>query len=224
MTVATRTARAERVNATREQILTAAERLFAERGVYAVSNRQVSEAAGQGNNAAVGYHFGSKADLVRAILRKHSGRIEEQRRRMLAEVEGSTEVRDWVSCLVRAITGHLDALGNPTWYARFAAQLMTDPALRQIAREEALTSPALTRILEGLRGCLPELPADVRAERHEMASQLLVHMCAQRERALAEGLPTPRTTWHDAGTGLIDAIAAIWSAPVTKEAKEGSTS
>ncbi|MGO4759077.1 TetR family transcriptional regulator, partial [Streptomyces sp. 2MCAF27] len=64
--MAGRTARAEQVSATRELILTAAERLFAERGVYAVSNRQVSEAAGQGNNAAVGYHFGTKADLVRA--------------------------------------------------------------------------------------------------------------------------------------------------------------
>ncbi|HEX2214632.1 MAG TPA: TetR family transcriptional regulator, partial [Mycobacterium sp.] len=50
-----RSVRTERASVTREAILTAAERLFAEHGVYAVSNRQVSEAAGQGNNAAVGY-------------------------------------------------------------------------------------------------------------------------------------------------------------------------
>ncbi|MEV4563413.1 TetR family transcriptional regulator [Nonomuraea sp. NPDC049419] len=217
-------ARTARVNATREQILSAAERLFAEHGVYAVSNRQVSEAAGQGNNAAVGYHFGTKADLVRAIVRKHADQVERQRRRLLAEVEGSAEPRDWVGCLVRSLTGHLAALGTPTWYARFAAQVMTDPALRKIMRDEALTSPALMRVLEGLRRCLPELPADVRAERDEMASQLLVHMCAQRERALAENLPTPRSTWHDAATGLIDAITAIWTAPVTRDVKEGRTS
>ncbi|MEV0038015.1 TetR family transcriptional regulator, partial [Streptomyces sp. NPDC050804] len=53
-----RAVRAERGDATRELILVTAERLFAEHGVFAVSNRQVSEAAGQGNNAAVGYHFG----------------------------------------------------------------------------------------------------------------------------------------------------------------------
>lgn len=47
--------------------MTAAERLYAEHGVFGMSNRQVSEAAGQGNNAAVGYHFGTKTDLVRAI-------------------------------------------------------------------------------------------------------------------------------------------------------------
>ena len=58
-----RSVRAERASTTQEAILKAAERLYAEHGVFAVSNRQVSEAAGQGNNAAVGYHFGTKADL-----------------------------------------------------------------------------------------------------------------------------------------------------------------
>ncbi|MEV4174297.1 TetR/AcrR family transcriptional regulator [Nonomuraea sp. NPDC049709] len=218
------TRRGERVNATREQILAAAERLFAERGVYAVSNRQVSEAAGQGNNAAVGYHFGTKADLVRAIVRKHSEPVELLRRRMLAEAGDSTEIRDWVGCLVRPLTGHLAELGSPTWYARFGAQVMTDPGLRQIMAEEALTSPTLQRIVEGLRQCLPDLPAEVRAERADMAAQLMAHMCAQRERALAEGRPTPRATWHDAATGLIDAIVALWSAPVTRDAGTGGNS
>ena len=72
-----------RAQATREAILTVAERMFAEHGVIAVSNRQVSEAAGQGNNTAVGYHFGTKADLVRAIVRRHAAPIEELRREMV---------------------------------------------------------------------------------------------------------------------------------------------
>ena len=37
--------------------------------MYAVSNRQISEAAGQGNNAAACYHFGTRTDLLRAIER-----------------------------------------------------------------------------------------------------------------------------------------------------------
>ena len=45
---------------TRELLLNTAERLFAEHGVAAVSNRQICEAAGQGNNYAIGYHFGSR--------------------------------------------------------------------------------------------------------------------------------------------------------------------
>ncbi|MER5625138.1 TetR family transcriptional regulator [Streptosporangium sp. NPDC002544] len=215
VTMAGRTARAERADATRESILVAAERLFAEHGVFAVSNRQVSEAAGQGNNAAVGYHFGTKADLVRAVVRKHAEQIERVRVRMLAEMGDSSNVRDWVACLVRPSAEHLAALGDLTWYARFGAQVMTDPAFREIMVDEFLTSPSLHQVLDGLNRCLPELPAEVRAERGDMARQLMVHMYAERERALAEGTPTPRSSWHDAATGLIDALVGLWLAPVT---------
>src|SRR5690348_18411324 len=105
--MAARTVRAEQVSATRESILTAAERLYAEHGVFAVSNRQVSEAAGQGNNAAVGYHFGTKTDLVRAIEQKHRASIERLLERMVAETGESTDLRDWVACLVCSLTEHL---------------------------------------------------------------------------------------------------------------------
>ena len=128
MTTATRSSRTDRASLTREAILIAAERLFAEHGVFAVSNRQVSEAAGQGNNAAVGYHFGTKTDLVRAIEHKHAIPVEKLREQRVADVGASAELRDWVSCLVLPLTDHLTALGNPTWYARFAAQVMADPA------------------------------------------------------------------------------------------------
>ncbi|MER7787198.1 helix-turn-helix domain-containing protein [Streptomyces sp. NPDC097640] len=213
--MAGRTVRAEQVSATRELILTAAERLFAERGVYAVSNRQVSEAAGQGNNAAVGYHFGTKADLVRAIARKHAGEIERIRGRLLAGIGDSDDIRDWVACLVRPVPEHLAELGSPTWYARFCAQVMTDPALHEIIVEESLASASLPQVIEGLSRCLPDLPAEVSAERGIMARELILHISAERERALAENSPTPRATWHDAATGLIDAIVGLWLAPVT---------
>lgn len=208
--------RAERVSVTRERILTAAERLFAEHGVFAVSNRQVSEAAGQGNNAAVGYHFGTKTDLVRAIVRRHAEPVDRIREQMLAGMRESADVRDWVACLVRPVTEHLAAQGNPTWYARFIAQVVTDPSLRAIL-EETHASPSLRKTLEGFNRCLPELPAEVRAERGDMARQLIMHVCAERERALAEGAPTPRSSWHGTATGLIDALVGLWLAPVTPD-------
>jgi AcrR family transcriptional regulator len=210
-----RTARAGQAGATRELILCAAERLFAERGVYAVSNRQVSEAAGQGNNAAVGYHFGTKADLVRAIMRKHAGRIEEIRAGLVARADDAADVRVWVDCLVRPVTEHLGNLDGPTWYARFCAQVMTDPAMHDIVLEESLTSPTLLLALDGLNRRLAGLPPEVRAERGAMARELILHTCAERERALAESAPTPRATWHDAATGLVDALIGLWLAPVT---------
>jgi AcrR family transcriptional regulator len=212
--MAGRAVRTERASATREQIIAAAERLFAEHGL-GVSNRQISEEAGQGNNFAVGYHFGTKTDLVRAIIRRHDGEIERIRLSLLAELDDASEVRDWVGCLVRPITEHLAALGNPTWYARFGAQVTTDPMLRAIMIDEALVRPSMQRVLEGLRGLLPELPAEVRRERADMARLLMVHVVAERERALAEGRGTARSTWQDAATGLIDAVVGLWQAPAT---------
>jgi AcrR family transcriptional regulator len=215
VTTASRTVRADRASITREAILAAAERLFAEHGVYAVSNRQVSEAAGQGNNAAVGYHFGTKTDLVRAIEQKHRASIERLAERMVAEIGDSTELRDWVACLVRSLTEHLAQLGNPTWYARFAAQALTDPAYRKIVVKDALASPSVVRVVEGITRCLPELPMAVVTERNIMARNLMMHTCADFERAFAEGTAAPRTTWDAVATGLIDAIVGLWLAPVT---------
>ena len=217
MTTATKSSRTDRASLTREAILTAAERLFAEHGVFAVSNRQVSEATGQGNNAAVGYHFGTKTDLVRAIEHKHAIPVEKLREQRVVDVGASAELRDWVSCLVLPLTDHLTALGNPTWYARFAAQVMADPAYNKTVTRDALALPALVKVLEGINRCLPDLPGDVRIERNIMGRNLLMHTCAEYERALAEGSPLPLTSWRAAASGLIDAIVGLWHAPVTRQ-------
>ncbi len=92
-----------------------------------MSNRQIAQTAGQGNTAVVGYHFGTKADLVRALVRRFTVQVEEARARMISQVGDSVEVRDWLACQVAPITGRLAALGSPTWYARFGAQLLTTP-------------------------------------------------------------------------------------------------
>ncbi|TKC99190.1 TetR/AcrR family transcriptional regulator [Polyangium fumosum] len=202
-------------NETREVILAAAERLFAEHGVAAVSNRQVSEAAGQANNFAVGYHFGTKTDLVLAIVRRHAPSIEQRRAAMIAAIKGSSELRDWVSCLVQPTTEHLAALGSPTWYARFIAQVTTDPTLRQLVIDEAIASASMQEIIQGLDRMMPVLPAEVREERADMGRQLIVHMCAERERALQAGTATPRATWEEAAVGLVDALVGLWQAPFT---------
>lgn len=156
---AARPLRTDRASTTREAILTAAERLYAEHGVFAVSNRQVSEAAGQGNNAAVGYHFGTKTDLVRAIEQRHREPIEELRQRLVADTDERTDLRGWVACLVRPLTDHLDALGNPTWYARFAAQAMTDPAYHGIVVRTRSAPPRWCRSSTASTGAFLTCPS-----------------------------------------------------------------
>ncbi|TDD43984.1 TetR/AcrR family transcriptional regulator [Kribbella antibiotica] len=209
-------ARTDRTSATRELILDTAERMFAERGIHEVSNRQISEAAGQGNNTAVGYHFGTKTDLIRAVLRRHSAAIEERRAEMVVAAQGSRELRDWVECLVRPSTDYLASMGVPTWMARFNAQLMTDPALREEIYDELLIPPSMLQIIDALNECIGEQSMPVRMERGAMARIMIVQMLADYERDLAEGRATARTSWHDMATGLIDGIVGIWTAPVTQ--------
>src|SRR5271165_3963630 len=54
----------------REKLLGAAERLFADRGFNGVSVRQIAAAAGV-NSALVGYYFGSKTGLLSEVYRLH---------------------------------------------------------------------------------------------------------------------------------------------------------
>lgn len=211
--------RARRRNAnapdTRELILATAERLFAEHGVAAVSNRQISGAAGQANNSAVGYHFGTKEDLVLAIVRHHAPAIEQRRVERLVMTQGSTALRDWLACLVLPHTDHFAALDSPSWYARFLAQAMTDPVLRRLVIDEAVASTSMRTITERLSELLPVLPEEVIEERGDMSRLLIVHVCAERERALEEGTATPRPTWAATAVGLIDALLGLWQAPCT---------
>lgn len=205
----------ERARDTQEAILITAERLFAERGVWAVSNRQISEEAGQGNNAAVGYHFGNKHDLIRAILSRHTDPIEALRREVIDAIDDRGDVRQWAECLVLPQARHLAAADGTTWFARFAAQLMTDPGLRPMIVEDSLNSPVLQEILINLGRTLGPLPTAVRVERADMTRQLMVHMFAERERAVADGDRTARSSWEAAAVGLVDGLVGIWTAPVT---------
>lgn len=54
---------------TREKLLDAAEKLFAEKGFDAVSVREITKAAGV-NLGAINYHFGGKKDLYLSVFRQ----------------------------------------------------------------------------------------------------------------------------------------------------------
>jgi AcrR family transcriptional regulator len=197
----------------RTLILDAAEWLFAEHGVTSVSNRQIGAAAGQGNTSAVGYHFGSKDELIRALIRRFDGEAEVFRAAMVNQLGDTAQLRDWVRCLVIPYTETLAARRPPTWYARLNAQIMADPVLRNIQLEEAV-SPSLRQVIRGLEVSTPELPAAVLRERELMAGHILIQTCADFERGLADA-PASGKTWRKVGSGLVDALVGLWSAPVS---------
>src|SRR3546814_8146356 len=80
------------------RILQAAEDCFGEHGIDAVSLRQIAIAAGQGNTAAVQYHFGSKEGLLEAIFQHRLPAID-QRRKALIETRSEEHTSELQSLM-----------------------------------------------------------------------------------------------------------------------------
>ncbi|MCV7382947.1 TetR/AcrR family transcriptional regulator [Mycolicibacter longobardus] len=89
-------------DATRARLVKAAEKLFAAHGVEAVSVRAVNADAGLGA-ASVHYHFGSKDDLLAAVLVDLGAAVRDQIRANVDALASAPEPPDTES-LVRAVT------------------------------------------------------------------------------------------------------------------------
>lgn len=152
---------------------------------------------------------------MRAIETRHTDAIEELRAARIAAAGNSTALRDWVSCLVFPLTDHLATLPGPTRYARFAAQVMTDPTYQRVVLKNALESASVRPVADRIALAVPDLPDHVRAERIITMRTLLVHTCAAMERGFADGITEPRADWNGTALGLVDGIVGLWQAPVT---------
>ena len=75
---------------TKDRILDVAEALFAERGFEATSLRAITAGA-EVNLAAVNYHFGSKQELIRAVLERRVRPMNEERLRLLDACEAEAD-------------------------------------------------------------------------------------------------------------------------------------
>jgi AcrR family transcriptional regulator len=104
-----------------------AERLFADEGIQQVSLRQIADAAGQRNPAVVQYHFGTKLELMRAIVRLRIGPYDRRQLELCAALDAQGRTFD-VRGLVEASLEPFAMLEPPdSWFVRFLAELMKDP-------------------------------------------------------------------------------------------------
>src|SRR6476619_7339038 len=71
---------------TKDKILDTAERLIGEQGIAATSLRQIIAEAGV-NLAAVHYHFGSKEEMLDALVIRKAGPVNEERLALLTRFE-----------------------------------------------------------------------------------------------------------------------------------------
>src|SRR5690606_28144358 len=88
---------------TKMQLLSVAERLFAQRGTAGVSLREIAREAGQRNTGAVHYHFGSREGVIAAIFALRASEIDRERSRMLAAIPEQAGTAERVRAVIRAI-------------------------------------------------------------------------------------------------------------------------
>src|ERR1700735_5722415 len=78
----------------RVMLMEVAERLFATRGIEAVTLREIQQAAGQSNTSVIRYHFGSREGLIRALISYRQASLGIDRQKMLASMREEGEEDD----------------------------------------------------------------------------------------------------------------------------------
>jgi AcrR family transcriptional regulator len=117
-------------NDTRDQIIRAAEQLFAAHGIDGVSLREINRAAGQSNTGAVQYHFGDRDGLVRALIDKHRRDTEPRRHALLDQYEeaGSDDLRALAAALVSPMASKLSDPNGGREYLQVSSEFYSRPA------------------------------------------------------------------------------------------------
>lgn len=191
----------------RERIILAAEELIAERGLGA-SLRDIAVAAGQRNNSAVHYYFGSRDGLIRAILDRRMAPMEQRRLALLTSYEvagGGDDVRTLVEIMVRPMFT-VPYQDGSTHYARFLEQVRTHPAIAD-ARLSPEHWPAVQIITARLDRALGGLPARTRRRRLASMATVLFALLADRERSPRRSVKATEEDVIDMLVGLLTAGA-----------------
>ncbi|TFH15149.1 MAG: TetR/AcrR family transcriptional regulator [Acidimicrobiales bacterium] len=190
---------------TRQRLLVAGRRLFADNGVYATSLKAVVEQAGQRNTSALHYHFGGRDGLLTAILDVHNARIETARQSML---DAPTLTLD---DLVAAVVLPQAALLHEQDGREFLSIIsqLSDLFDRW---EDGRTPEQAMRAFLGIKQRLPaDLPDDLRHERVTRFLELVAQALGSRARQIDAGLtPTvEHDTWVDnLATMAVGALSA----------------
>ena len=153
----------EQSASTRRQLILAAMRLMAERGLGSVSLRSVNVAAGARNASAAHYYFGSKLGLIEAIVETLAQDVAFVRAPLIAKLRAryATETvppREIIFAAFAPFMGLLFHIDYGLPGIRFLSRLIVDsnPDVRAVANK--FTSPLANEMFELLSRSLPDLP------------------------------------------------------------------
>jgi AcrR family transcriptional regulator len=200
---------------TRDRILDAAEKLFAERGIAGASLRAITAAA-DANVAAVHYHFGSKDDLVRAVVLRRLQPLNHARLCKLEQVLADTSpdpapVEAILDTFFRTplelwASGGLGSV--PFFIVREPAEHV-GPLVQEVMGELGRSYVA------ALADALPHLGPEEVMERFQLVVAVLLHLVSGRM-AIRLG-PTPKRNVDGQLRFVVTTLAAALRAPSVPE-------
>lgn len=199
---------------TRARLVAAAEELFAERGVDAVSLREINRSAAQGNSSALQYHFGDRRGLLRAVVAKHKPGIDAGRHALLDryEADGDVVLRTLAGALVLPLAAKLADADGGRAYLQIVAELLNrpDPVLDPAAMKNPADSIYRWRkLLE------PLLPTEsTRIFHTRFVAIRFAHVELARRAA-----DRPRRDDRLFTSRLVDLVTAILSAPPSEQTR-----
>ena len=145
---------------TREKLIAAAERLFAERGYAKVTVRAIAAEAGV-NWSLVGYHFRRKEGLLSEVYRRHCSTLNAERLKLLAAARrGTPNLEAVIEAFVRPALAEIQGASGQSSFSRLRAILAAeDSALLDWLVAENFDMSSRT-FIAALSKCLPRVPHD----------------------------------------------------------------
>lgn len=202
-----------RREATRDALIEAAERLFAEMGVAATSTRQIASAIGALNTNVVAYHFGSKDALVQAVFHRRLPDLDRHRGALLAALDARGEtptILELMTAFALPLFEQVDSAGQHS-FARFLGGVERSgmSSARGLVVKDYPQSERVTQLL------VSALPSDTRAEGNRRL-RLILSMLTTALQVIDNDHPPAdeaRCLFDDA----IVMAAAAFGAPAAKE-------
>jgi AcrR family transcriptional regulator len=211
---------------TPDKLLDAAARLFAERGIENVAVAEIVRAAGQRNASAVNYHFGTRDDLLHAVLARHVPVLAGRRRELLVVARTAGDVRSAAEAIVRPVTEFAQRGWRERAYLQIGSDVAavldrTTPAIRELLTETAgyeawdLLRSRVARgpAAPGAPGA--KIPRRVWAERQAICTVFVGRAAADRARKLDQGGEHLVLSDDRFVSNLVDMAIGAMTAPVT---------
>ncbi|MEV4006862.1 helix-turn-helix domain-containing protein [Actinomadura sp. NPDC049753] len=199
--------------ATRDALIHAGAHLFAAHGIDATRTRDIVALAGQANDSAVTYHFGSRDGLLNAILRAGITRMEPARAATLPTLHPD-DPHTIVDAIVRPTA---DELRTPHGrdFLRITAQLAGRAGIRDHQTPPLLHDTALQHQLHILEtACRATLPEPLALERISLFIAFLTAALADRATRTHHPRTPPPAPEHDTfTTDLTAMLTAALQAP-----------